>query len=47
MTMQQLTLTAVPGIPHVQPGDDLAAHILQALAAAGLVLQDGDVLAVA
>lgn len=45
--MQQLTLTAVPHIPHIQPGDDLAAAILQALDKAGLALCTGDVLAIA
>ncbi|MBE2199728.1 MAG: coenzyme F420-0:L-glutamate ligase [Anaerolinea sp.] len=42
-----LTLTAVPHIPHIQPGDDLADIILRALDAAGLSLQDGDMLALA
>ncbi|MEZ4645993.1 MAG: coenzyme F420-0:L-glutamate ligase [Chloroflexota bacterium] len=42
-----LTITAVPHIPHIQPGDDLAAIILTALAQAGMALQDGDVLALA
>lgn len=45
--MNQLTLTAVPHIPHVQPGDNLAELILQALADANITLADGDVLAVA
>ena len=43
----QLILTALPGIPLIKPGDDLAAIILTALSQAGLVLQDGDVLVVA
>ncbi|MCA9968795.1 MAG: coenzyme F420-0:L-glutamate ligase [Anaerolineales bacterium] len=42
-----LTLTAVPHIPHVQPGDDVAGLLLAALAQAGLALQPGDVLAIA
>jgi coenzyme F420-0:L-glutamate ligase/coenzyme F420-1:gamma-L-glutamate ligase len=42
-----LTLNAVPGIPLIQAGDDLAAILLQALAAAGIELQDGDVLVLA
>lgn len=43
----QLTLTALPGVPLIEPGADLAAIILTALTQAGLVLQDGDVLVVA
>lgn len=42
-----LTLTPLPGIPLIQPGDDLAGIILQALAQAGIGLQDGDILVVA
>ena len=45
--MNQLTLTAVPHIPHVQPGDNLAELILHALATAKIELADGDVLAIA
>jgi coenzyme F420-0:L-glutamate ligase/coenzyme F420-1:gamma-L-glutamate ligase len=40
----QITLTAIPGIPLIQPGDDLAGILLDRLEQAGLVLQDGDVL---
>lgn len=43
----QMTLTALPGLPLVQPGDDLAGLILAGLQRAELDLQDGDVLAVA
>jgi coenzyme F420-0:L-glutamate ligase/coenzyme F420-1:gamma-L-glutamate ligase len=43
----QLILTALPGMPLVEPGDDLASLILGALQSAGLILEDGDVLAVA
>jgi coenzyme F420-0:L-glutamate ligase/coenzyme F420-1:gamma-L-glutamate ligase len=42
-----LTLTALPGIPLIQSGDDLAEIILQALKRAGLSLQDGDILVLA
>lgn len=42
----RLVLTALPGIPLVQPGDDLAGLIVRALPRADLVLQDGDVLVV-
>ena len=43
----QLTLTALPGIPMVEPGDDLAALLLAACDGAGLRLQHGDVLVIA
>ena len=42
-----LTLTAIPGIPLIQAGDDLAGLLLQALVASGIMLQDGDVLVLA
>ncbi|HOU41071.1 MAG TPA: coenzyme F420-0:L-glutamate ligase [Promineifilum sp.] len=42
-----LLLTALPGIPDVRSGDDVAALLLQALDRAGQTLRDGDVLAVA
>lgn len=45
--MNSLTITAVPHIPHVQPGDNLAELILHALSHANLALADGDVLAIA
>jgi coenzyme F420-0:L-glutamate ligase/coenzyme F420-1:gamma-L-glutamate ligase len=41
-----LTLYGLPGIPNVQPGDDIANLILAALARAELTLQAGDVLVV-
>lgn len=47
MALKQVILTAVPGIPDVQPGDDLAEIIAQALERAGYPLQDGDVVVVA
>jgi coenzyme F420-0:L-glutamate ligase / coenzyme F420-1:gamma-L-glutamate ligase len=43
----ELRLLALPGIPLVRPGDDLAALILEALDACGENLRDGDVLVVA
>ena len=43
----QVTLTAVPGLPDVQPGDDLVALILTALETAELSLQNGDILVIA
>lgn len=39
-----LTLTPLPGIPLIQPGDDLAELAWQALQKAGIALQDGDIL---
>lgn len=42
-----LTLTPLPGIPLIQPGDDLAEVILAALVRADLTLVDGDVLVLA
>lgn len=43
----RLELQALPGLPLVGPGDDLAALVQQALARAAITLRDGDVLAVA
>lgn len=45
--MKALNLIALPGIPEVRAGDALDRLVLQALHAAGLVLQAGDVLVVA
>jgi coenzyme F420-0:L-glutamate ligase/coenzyme F420-1:gamma-L-glutamate ligase len=44
---QDLLLKALPGIPLVEPGDDLPALISAALEAAGLALFSGDVVVVA
>ena len=43
----RIELTALPGIPIIQPGDDLPGIILHAADEAGLVFQSGDVLVVA
>lgn len=43
----RLEILALPGLPQVQAGDDLAALLLQALQRAGLELQAGDVLVLA
>lgn len=43
----QLTLTALPDMPLVRPGDDIAALILAGLEAAHLTLASGDVIAIA
>jgi coenzyme F420-0:L-glutamate ligase/coenzyme F420-1:gamma-L-glutamate ligase len=41
------TLTAIPQIPHIQPGDDVAELMLAALEAAGIELRHDDILAIA
>jgi coenzyme F420-0:L-glutamate ligase/coenzyme F420-1:gamma-L-glutamate ligase len=46
-TPERLTLSVVPGIPQLQPGDDLGAIIIAAMSQAGLALQDGDIVVVA
>lgn len=43
----QLTLTALPNIPLIQPGDDLVAVLLKGLLAAKVELRDNDVLVLA
>jgi len=43
----ELRLVALPGIPLVQPGDDLAGMIVEAARRCGERLRDGDVLVVA
>lgn len=45
--MEQITLTAVPGLPAIGPGDDLGGLIVEAAGRAGLAFQEGDILAVA
>jgi coenzyme F420-0:L-glutamate ligase/coenzyme F420-1:gamma-L-glutamate ligase len=47
MARAALALQALPGLPEIGRGDDLAALILDALASAGLRLQPGDALVVA
>ncbi len=44
MSASTITLTGLPAIPFIQPGDDLVALTLAGLHRAGLTLQDGDVL---
>lgn len=41
-----LTITALDGIPRVQPGDDVAALLIAALEGSGGVLRDRDILVV-
>jgi coenzyme F420-0:L-glutamate ligase/coenzyme F420-1:gamma-L-glutamate ligase len=43
----KLEVMALPGLPVVAPGDDLAALVTAAIARADLALRDGDVLVVA
>jgi coenzyme F420-0:L-glutamate ligase/coenzyme F420-1:gamma-L-glutamate ligase len=47
MRAPALTLTALPGIPMVRPGDDLAAIVVAATREAALIPAHGDVFAVA
>lgn len=46
MPNRQILLQAVPNIPLIQPGDDLAALIITALAEAEMPLQAGDILVI-
>lgn len=46
MTAPQIALYALPGIPDVQPGDDVAQLMLDALNRTRLTLQDNDVIVV-
>lgn len=39
-----LTVTAIPGLPDIQPGDDLARLLVDRIAKSGHVLGDGDVI---
>ena len=45
--MTSMHLFAVPGLPSIQPGDDVAALIVERLVAAGEPLQPGDILVIA
>lgn len=45
--IDRLSLTALPDLPMVQPGDDLPALISAGLRRAAIALQDGDVLVIA
>ncbi|MBX3061756.1 MAG: coenzyme F420-0:L-glutamate ligase [Anaerolineae bacterium] len=44
--MPQLTITALPGMPLIQQGDDLARLIVEALTRLNLTLQNNDVLVI-
>ncbi len=45
--MAQLVLTTLPNIPLIQPGDDLAAVLLNGMVEAHLAMEDGDIFAIA
>jgi len=45
--VSKISLLAIPQMPHIQPGDDMAQLLVSALAAAGFQLHDGDVLVIA
>jgi len=45
-SVPQISVSGIPGIPEISPGDDLGAMISDALAAGGLDLRDGDILVV-
>jgi coenzyme F420-0:L-glutamate ligase/coenzyme F420-1:gamma-L-glutamate ligase len=47
MTAPKLSLTALPDVPEVRQGDDLAALILAGVARAGEQLRDGDIVVLA
>jgi len=47
MGIRQLNLFAVPGIPLIHNGDDLCSILLDAMATAGIQLENGDVLIIA
>jgi coenzyme F420-0:L-glutamate ligase / coenzyme F420-1:gamma-L-glutamate ligase len=42
-----LTLTSLPGIPLIEPGDDLAEILLNTISAAGYHLEDNDIIVLA
>src|SRR3974390_1081285 len=46
-TPERLTLSVVPGIPLIKPGEDLGAVIIAAVEKAGIALKDGDIVVVA
>lgn len=44
--LHQLTLIALSGIPHIQPGDDLARLIVAGAASGGITFEAGDILVI-
>ena len=47
MAPRSLNLFALPGVPLVQPGDDIATLIVEGVARAGDSLRDGDIIVIA
>ena len=47
MAGRNVILTAVPGIPLIEPGDDLGAILIDSLKSAGIAPRDSDVLVIA
>jgi coenzyme F420-0:L-glutamate ligase/coenzyme F420-1:gamma-L-glutamate ligase len=45
--IKSVSYLAVPGIPQIEPGDDLAGVIVDAIKAVGLTLEDGDIVVLA
>lgn len=45
--MSELYFMSIPQMPHVQPGDDLAELLIEALQKANIVLKNHDILAIA
>ncbi|MCI0711859.1 MAG: coenzyme F420-0:L-glutamate ligase [Chloroflexi bacterium] len=46
MPADHLELFALPGLPSIQPGDDLVTHILEGIQRAHLTLHEGDILVI-
>ena len=46
-TAGRVEYLAIPGVPRIEPGDDLAVVIRQAMQAGGLSLQTGDIVVIA
>ena len=44
---RSLTLTAIPGMPEVQPGDDVAKLIVDAIESNALEIHDNDIFVIA
>jgi coenzyme F420-0:L-glutamate ligase/coenzyme F420-1:gamma-L-glutamate ligase len=45
--VKSVSYLAVPGIPQIEPGDELAGIIVDAVKAAGLMLENGDIVVIA
>ena len=42
--MSTIAIIPIPGVPQIQPGDDLPSLLLEAIDAAKVGLKDGDIL---